>query len=247
MSLARRRFASKDAARQAVWTSLVEQGAARFPFPVEGRIPNFKGAEQAAERLLDHPLFRNVRRIKVNPDSPQRPLRLAALRRGITLLVPTPRLAGGFRLYDPREIPPEHLADAATLSRGGPWAREVPADELPPVDLIVTGSVAVTAAGKRCGKGHGYGDLEYAVLRELGYPEVPVVTSVHELQVVGDFPTEAHDLPVWVIATPAAVLEVDQPPPAPSGVDWKLLTDEDIARMPALAPLRARRTEDAPP
>jgi 5-formyltetrahydrofolate cyclo-ligase len=31
--------------------------------------------------------------IKVNPDSPQRPLRAEALRRGITVFVPTPRVS----------------------------------------------------------------------------------------------------------------------------------------------------------
>jgi 5-formyltetrahydrofolate cyclo-ligase len=36
--------------------------------------------------------------IKINPDSPQRPLRAEALRHGITVFVPTPRLRGGFKM-----------------------------------------------------------------------------------------------------------------------------------------------------
>lgn len=241
MSLAERRFEDKASARQAVWDALVEQHAARFPFPPHGRIPNFVGAEAAAERLLSHTLFRGVQRIKANPDSPQRHVRLLALRKGITVIVPTPRLTGGFHVFDPRKIPPERLEDAATLAKGGPWAETLPADALPPVDLIVTGSVAVTPLGKRCGKGHGYADLEYAALRELGYPEVPVVTTVHELQLIADLPVAAHDLPVWVIATPDRLVEVAAPLPAPSGIDWDQLSEEDLQRMPALRSLRPNR------
>ena len=90
-------FADKSAARQWVWDRLVAEGVARFPFPPHGRIPNFTGAEVAAARLLDIEPWRSATAIKVNPDSPQRPLRAQALRRGITVFVPTPKLRGGFK------------------------------------------------------------------------------------------------------------------------------------------------------
>jgi hypothetical protein len=92
-----RDFADKSAARQWVWDRLSAEGVARFPFPPHGRIPNFAGAEVAAARLLDIEPWKSATAIKVNPDSPQRPLRAEALRRGITIFVPTPRLRGGFK------------------------------------------------------------------------------------------------------------------------------------------------------
>jgi 5-formyltetrahydrofolate cyclo-ligase len=55
---------------------------ARFPFPPHGRIPNFAGTELAAARLLEIEPWKSATAIKVNPDSPQRPLRAEALRRG---------------------------------------------------------------------------------------------------------------------------------------------------------------------
>jgi 5-formyltetrahydrofolate cyclo-ligase len=61
------------------------------------------------------------------------------------------------------------------------------------VRCIVTGSVAVTRDGHRCGKGHGYGDLEYVILRELGQPPIPVVTTVHAMQMVEVFPADPHE------------------------------------------------------
>lgn len=233
-------YASKQGARQAVWDMLQRERVARFPFPPHGRIPNFEGAPRAADRLFAHPVIAHARRIKVDPDAPQRMVRLLALRRGITVFVPTPRLRGGFRRFDPAKIPPDKLEEAATLIRGAKWGETVPLRELPAMDLIVTGSVAVTRTGKRCGKGHGYGDLEYAMLRELGHPEVRVVTTVHPLQVVDDFPADAHDQPLHLIVTPAEAIEVLHPRTAPRGIDWQLLTAQDLAEMPILKELRPR-------
>jgi 5-formyltetrahydrofolate cyclo-ligase len=96
----------------------------------------------------------------------------------------------------------------------------------------------VTRDGRRLGKGHGYADLEYAILRELGNPPVPVVTTVHPLQVLDDFPTEPHDLPVALIATPDEVIAVDNPPPAPDGIDWERLPAAAMKEMPVLNELR---------
>src|SRR5499425_3336720 len=179
-----RDFPDKSAARQWVWDRLVAEGVARFPFPPHGRIPNFAGAEMAASRLLDIEPWKSATAIKVNPDSPQRPLRAEALRRGITVFVPTPRLRGGFKKLDPRRIPPDKIEEAARLSRGNLWSEEVALADMPGLDAIVCGSVAVTRDGRRCGKGEGYSDLEFAILRELGHPPVPVATTVHDLHAV---------------------------------------------------------------
>ncbi len=232
-----RAFASKADARQAVWDALQAAGAARFPFPPHGRIPNFRGAEQAAERVLAHPLLAHARRIKVNPDAPQRPLRAAALARGIVVYVPTPRLRGGFKRFDPAKTPPDKIADAASLSRGSRWGETVPLRALPRLDAIVAGSVAVTRDGRRCGKGEGYSDLEFAILRELGHPPVPVATTVHPLQIVGGFPRASNDLPLSLIATPDETITVRRPPPAPAGIEWERLTEEDLDEMPVLREL----------
>lgn len=231
------RFDSKGAARQAVWDALSESRVARFPFPPHGRIPNFDGAREAAERLFGHRLFETARRIKVNPDAPQRFVRLLALERGIEVYMPTPRLRAGFRRLDPRRIPAEHYPQAASLSKGERWAEAVPLDRMPQLDAMVTGSAAVTRRGRRCGKGHGYADLEYAILLELGHQPVPVATTVHPLQIVGDFPGDPHDLPVSLIVTPEAITEVKEPPKGPQGIDRAALPDDALDAMPVLREL----------
>lgn len=234
------KFDDKQQARDWVWNRLSEQEVARFPFPVEGRIPNFEGADEAARRLADHELFQRADVVKINPDSPQRPLRELALRRGKTVVVPTPRLREGFLQFRPEQIDEQHLRDATMISRWEPFAEKMALEKLPEVDLIVAGSVAVTETGKRAGKGHGYSDLEYAILRELGHPPAPVVTTVHDIQVVGDFPVDDHDVHLSVIATPQRVMEVHESAGGPEGIDWDLLDEEDLEAMPVLAQLRQR-------
>jgi 5-formyltetrahydrofolate cyclo-ligase len=234
------RFKDKDAARQHVWDRLAAERVARFPFPPHGRIPNFAGAEIAAVRLFDIEPWKSAKVIKVNPDAPQRPVRAEALRRGIVVLVPTPRLRGGFKKLDPRKIPDDKIAEAAGLSRGGRWATEVPLKRLPRLDAIVCGSVAVTRDGRRCGKGEGYSDLEFAILRELGHPPVPVATTVHDLQLVDEVPRDPTDQPLAAIVTPTQTLRVTRPGPVPEGVDWDRLSAEDLETMPILSQLKAR-------
>jgi 5-formyltetrahydrofolate cyclo-ligase len=112
-------------------------------------------------------------------------VRELALRRGITVFVPTPRLRGGFKTLDPAKIPAERIREAAGLSSGAAWTEDMALEDLPRMDAIVCGSVAVTRQGKRCGKGEGYSDLEFAILCELGHPPVPVATTVHDIQIVG--------------------------------------------------------------
>jgi len=235
------RFRDKASARRHVWDALESAHAARFPYPPHGRIPNFEGAARAAERLLATPPLARAEIVKVNPDAPQRPLRQALLERGSVVLMPTPRLRGGFLCLDPRRIPARQRRRAASLSGARAFAREVPLDALPEIDCIVCGSVAVTRRGRRAGKGEGYSDLEYAILRELGHPPLPVLTSVHPLQVLEEIPRDRQDLPLSWIATPEETIRVRRPPAPPRGIAWSKLPPEALEAMPVLRELHELR------
>lgn len=209
----------KDKIRREIWSLLLERGAVRRdPF---WRIPDFLGKEEAARRASSLDIFREAEVVLINPDSAQRPLRELALRDGKIVYMPTPRLRRGFLRLDPSEIDPRRFREASTI-RGAfrygkilmPWEIE---DE---IDLVVEGSVAVSPDGSRLGKGGGYGDLEYAIVRELGF-DPPVLTTVHDLQIVEKIPRERHDAPVDLIATPTKVLRCN-PRERPEGIIWEL-------------------------
>jgi 5-formyltetrahydrofolate cyclo-ligase len=95
----------------------------------------------------------------------------------------------------------------------------------------------VTRDGRRCGKGEGYSDLEYAILRELGHAPVPVATTVHPVQIVARLPRTPTDLPLAVIVTPHEVVRITAPAPAPAGIDWARLCAADLEAMPVLRQL----------
>ena len=232
-------FTTKDAARTHVWDRLSNEKLAAFPFPPHGRIPNFKGAGEAAKRLFDIPVFANATALKINPDSAQSAVRAEALRRGIDVYVPTPKLAGGFWRIEAAAVPHDAVRQAAAMSTMPKWATQVALKDLPQMDAIVSGSVAVTPSGKRCGKGAGYADREYGILLELGHAPVPVATTIHDVQLVDDFPQVGTDEPLTFIVMPTHSLEIASPPDAPTGIDWSVITHQDLEDMPVLADLKA--------
>ncbi|GAB7386270.1 5-formyltetrahydrofolate cyclo-ligase [Bacillaceae bacterium] len=226
---------SKEEIRQKIWDRLEKEKLGRFPFPLKGRIPNFKGAEQAARFVMTLPVYKEAKVVKVNPDAPQRPIRTQVLLDGKVLLVPTPRLKAGFIQVRPAWVPRGEEETAASLKHIRKYGKETPLSELPEIDLIVVGSVAVHRDGRRIGKGEGYADREYAILRELGNPPVPVVTSVHHAQIVEeDFPIGPYDLTVDWIATERGLIRTDSPYEKPSGIFWDQVTEEERREMPVL-------------
>jgi hypothetical protein len=137
-------------------------------------------------------------------------------------------LRSGFKKLDPRRILPSKIDEAASLSHGDRWLEETALEDMPRLDAIVCSSVAVTCDGRRCAKGEGYSELEFAILRELGHPPVPVATTVHDLQVVDSVPSDPTDQPLSVIATPTHVIRIKRPSAAPAGMDWTRLSAEDL-------------------
>ncbi|MDG5758204.1 5-formyltetrahydrofolate cyclo-ligase [Natronococcus sp. A-GB1] len=232
----------KEQIRERVWDDLEESGVARFPFPPHGRIPNFAGADDAADRLADQPEWAAATAIKANPDAPQLPVRRRALRNGKTVYMAVPRL------HDERcflKLDPDTLEDydaATTISGSSEHGEQVGPEAVEEIDLIVSGSVAVTADGDRIGKGEGYSDLEYAVLREFGLVDesTTVATTVHSRQLVDDeVDTGEHDVSMDLIVTPEEVRRPDGGG-QPDGIDWELLSEERLEEIPVLKRLRER-------
>ena len=231
----------KQKLRERVWDDLEESGEARFPFPPHGRIPNFAGAKEAADRLTDLDAWQDADVVKSNPDAPQLPVRRAALRAGKTLYMAVPRLreADCFLRLAPDEV--EDIDDATTVGGSAKAGVQVGPGEMEPVDLVVSGSVAVTDEGARVGKGEGYSDLEFAILRafDLVDDATTTVTTVHERQVVDEnVPTTAEDVPIDWLVTPERSIRTNASG-KPDGIDWAQLSEEKIREIPILQRLRS--------
>lgn len=194
----------KSQLRAKVWRMLEERGIARFPLPCWGRIPNFDGSERAAEKLRLLQEWKNAKVIFANPDYAQRKVRENVLREGKLLVMASPRLKHGYILVDPKVVRNKERF-ASTIRGAFKLGKQV--KEFPKPDLVVTGSVAVDQQGHRLGKGHGYGDREIRVIRTL-FGNVPVVTLIHEAQLLEYVPSEPHDERVSIIVTPERVVRV---------------------------------------
>jgi len=200
---------AKEDIRMKVWRLMEEKGIATFPRPIFHRIPNFLGTEKAAQRLKELPEYKGAKAIFCNPDSPQRSVREMALRDGKILVMATPRLRKGFLLLDPHVISQNRIFEASSIRGAFKHGRLIKPSEVK-VDLFVAGSVAVSQDGGRLGKGTGYSDKEYVILKKAGglAPEVLVVTTVHDVQIVEKIPKDEWDVPVDVIVTPTRVIRV---------------------------------------
>src|SRR5690349_20268820 len=224
----------KQAIRERIWALLEERGAAAFP-GARGRIPNFVGASAAADRLAGTEEWRAAHAIKCNPDAPQRYVRVRALREGKLVYMAVPRLrqARCFWELDPRRL--RDVKAAASIGGAAKAGRPVDPRDMPHIDLVVAGSVAVSRAGARLGKGGGYSDLEYAICRALGRIDARtrIATTVHPLQIVrGALPETAHDFRVDLIVTPERVLRPRRSRQQPRGIVPDDLTEEIRESIP---------------
>jgi 5-formyltetrahydrofolate cyclo-ligase len=240
---------TKAEIREKVWTTIDREGVARFP-GARGRIPNFTGAEQAAQLLRELAVWRRALVVKVNPDAPQLPVRRLALAEGKILYMAVPRLRAEkcFIELDPQRFP-KGVVPSASIAAAAKYGRPVAPREMRPVDLIVCGSVGVGRDGARIGKGGGYCDLEYGILREEGKvrDSTPILTTVHPLQILADrIGMLPHDLPVDFLVTPADVVATRPTHPRPRGIYWDLLRPLNINAIPLLRKRLKRGSTGAP-
>jgi 5-formyltetrahydrofolate cyclo-ligase len=220
------RFTSKELARELVWELLEREGAARLP-GARGRIPNFKGAEAAAGLLAEQPEWRAAQTVKANPDSPQLPVRRRARKEGRELYMAVPRLRDDKPFVRVRSDP-----TIKRLEEGDP----VGVDEMPPIDLVVCGTVAVNREGVRIGKGGGYSDLEFGLLVESGLvgEHTTIATTVHRLQLLEEeLPETEHDFRVDLVVTPNEVIRT-RGGNRPTGILWDHLDQGKIDSIPVL-------------
>jgi 5-formyltetrahydrofolate cyclo-ligase len=237
----------KQVLREKIWRNLEREKVALFPGAF-GRIPNFVSVQEATGWLNELAEWQKARTVKTNPDSPQSPARKLALRQGKTIFMAVPRLRQErcFIMLDSRGVKGREDF-AGTIKGAFALGKQVNISEMPKIDLVLLGSVAVNLKGARVGKGGGYSDLEFALARQLGLVTelTPIITTVHPLQIVEDeIPMLPHDVPVDFIITPSGVIETVRSYPKPKGILWDWLDEGKIASIPVLDSLRKEQRSD---
>jgi 5-formyltetrahydrofolate cyclo-ligase len=234
--------------RRVVWRRLAEVARpdSRFGWDFASFIPDFDGSERCTDAIARLPEYQAARTVVIMPDNNLESLRRRALADGKRVLVCTYALARGFVLLAGRSVASEDRALAATLDgmeRFGPALSYRDLCAVGRVDLVVTGAAAVTREGVHFGKGHGYFDIEWGLLGEIGLVEqgTPVVASVHSCQVVDDsVPHAVFDVTVDVIVTPEGIMRCSGLP-RPAGLLWDRLPRDFPDGRPYFAELRVSR------
>lgn len=179
--------------RERVWAALMRARAAAYPLPVHGHHPNFRGAGEAAERLVRELLARGLRpgqAVLSYPDYVLKPLRSRLLRAGVPVIVPAQH-GGGWRRLEPGRVDPARASSIAGAEREGEAVAA-----LPPLRLAAVALVAVADDGAWLGKGYGFALPAAAA-------GLPAVALAHPLQRVPRIATPDGRLALW--ATPDAV------------------------------------------
>ena len=241
---------TREEARAQVWTKLrrVARPDSRFHYDFNEYIPDFEGSDSATARLTALPCYQHAKTIFITPDNCLEDLRLQALRDKKRELVSTYGISRGIIKLESGDLPEELYEYAVlldSLEKFGTACTLKEIETLGKIDLVVTGGSVVNTEGIRFGKGHGFFDLEWAMLYKIGVVDVdtPVVAFMHDCQVV-DLPLESsiYDTICDFIVTPTRVITIQTPKKPTIGVVWDQLREGMLDSIPPLAELKEMET-----
>lgn len=237
---------NKSQTRKRVWSELIEVAKpdSRFHYNFKEFIPDFEGSDKAVLSLIEMPLYKEAETIFVTPDNCLEKFRERAMLDGKTQVISTYGIRRGFVELKPDDAP-EHLAPYAVLldvmEEMGNYISLSDLKDRHSFDWLVTGASAVNKKGVRFGKGHGFFDLEWAMLYQIGAvnEETPVIAFVHDCQVVDlELELSPFDTVCDYIITPTRMIEVGNPQKPTQGVIWNRLEPGMMEDIPLLGELK---------
>ncbi len=196
---------TKESIRKMIWEKMENSKISKSNSNC--RIPDFHGSTQASELLRNSLEWKDSKIIFVSPDTAQQNVRKNAFYDGKDLIMATPKLLNGYILLD-SSCTYGNEEYASTIEGAFKHGRKI--TSIPYIDMVIEGSVAVDMYGGRLGKGGGYGDIEISYLKDsnLIIEETPIVTTVHEIQIIEKVPMESHDENINMIVTPERILRI---------------------------------------
>jgi 5-formyltetrahydrofolate cyclo-ligase len=237
----------KSIIRNKVWSQLrhVALPDSRFHHDYSSFIADFAGSSAATDLLTSLPVYKNAEILFIAPDNCIQELRYRALKDGKTVLVTTYGIQRGFWLLDPRVVSEEKWEIASMLDgmeRVGQHVTLAEIRRLKKIDFMVTGTGAINHQGLRFGKGHGFFDLEWAMLYTVGVVDgtTQTIAVVHECQVLDEqLIGEEWDTGCDFIVTNERVIEVEGASKPSGGILWDKL---QVEMLDDIEPLRELQT-----
>lgn len=241
----------KSLIRNKVWSQLrhVAIPDSRFHHDYSSFIADFQGSSTATDLLVSLPAYKHAQIVFIAPDNCIQELRYRALQDGKTVLVTTYGIRRGFWILDPREIHQARWEMASTLDGMEKIGRHITLAEITalplPLGLMVTGTGAINHQGLRFGKGHGFFDLEWAMLYTIGMvnEDTQTIAVVHECQVLNEeLRGEVWDTGCDFVVTNKRIIEVQNASKPSCGILWAKLEDGMLEDIEPLKELKSMRT-----
>ena len=232
----------KDVLRSIVWDKLIKYAKpdSRFHYNFSEFIPDFEGSDICADVIRSMDLYKHANILFITPDNCLEDLRMKCIIDKKNFIMPTYGIRRGF-VYLDRKLVPEGKEDFASKLDGAEiFGRYIDLkfiEKIGKIDLMITGASIVSVNGVRYGKGHGYFDLEWAMMREIGVVDdkTPIMAVVHDCQVLEkDLSASKFDTIVDYIITPSQVIKVTTNKSKPKGIDWNTLDKNLIENIPPL-------------
>jgi len=234
--------------RRMVWENLKKVAVpdSRFHLNFSSYIPDFENGEFARQRLLKHNVYKDAETVFIAPDNCLEELRYQALVDGKEVIVPTYGIRRGFVHLSNTFVNPHYFELAATLDgmeRLGKNLRLIDLrDKLSFINLMITGASAVsTVNGIRFGKGHGFFDLEWGIMSEIGCvtEKTYVVALVHNCQLIeSEIPQSQTDSAVDLIFSTCGIYKIENAHKPSCGIVWEKLEPEMVDDIPVLTELK---------
>lgn len=239
---------TKRSIRLDTWQKIKDQKLTPLRrFSVFNKIPNYIGAEKAAELLAETDEFKKANSVKVNIDLAQEPVKLQVVKAKKTLFVPpaqkSPNVYAKIKKCNPDELDLVTQRKIIKLQGEEDTFQEIDMHGIEKLDMVVVGSCAVSRQGHRIGKGNGYVDLDIGILTHLGVinKDTLIVTTVHDVQVYDTLPEnlfQSYDLPLDLIVTPTEIIRVSKRLTRPAGIEWNLLSSRRLEIVPVLKSIK---------
>lgn len=234
----------REQARLKVWEELrkVAKPDSRFHWNFAEFIADYEGSDRCAEIIREQEDYQKASLIFITPDNNMKKLREYTLLDKKALLMTTYSIKRGFQIVRPGDVPEGKEEVASTLDGIEEFMSPITLQEIKAefgeVPLLVTGASAITPSGLRFGKGHGFFDLEWAMLWETGlvHLDTPVYAVGHDCQVIdADIEPTPFDTVVDYIVTPTGIKKAEMEQEKPTvGIIWGKLEECMFENIPPL-------------